>query len=44
MFRRYEAGEKAIEICRDFKVSRTIFYKWLKRHREALTDDKRRAL
>lgn len=30
---RYEAGEKISSICRDFHISRTIFYRWLKRFR-----------
>lgn len=35
MIRRFEAGEKATDICRDFNVSRTIFYRWLKRYQGA---------
>src|SRR3989338_447640 len=32
--RRYEAGEKVSNICKDFNISRTIFYRWLKRYSE----------
>ncbi|OGK19092.1 hypothetical protein A2799_04835 [Candidatus Roizmanbacteria bacterium RIFCSPHIGHO2_01_FULL_39_24] len=32
--RRFEAGEKVAKICRDFGVSRTIFYRWLKRYEQ----------
>ncbi|KKQ94585.1 MAG: hypothetical protein UT20_C0037G0006 [Candidatus Levybacteria bacterium GW2011_GWA1_39_11] len=34
MMRRFEAGEKVAKICRDFGVSRTIFYRWLKRYEQ----------
>lgn len=30
--RRREAGDKIAGICRDFKISRTIFYKWLAKY------------
>ncbi|MFH0864335.1 MAG: helix-turn-helix domain-containing protein, partial [Candidatus Gottesmanbacteria bacterium] len=32
MIRRFEAGEKIAEICREFGTSRTTFYKWYKRY------------
>lgn len=35
MIRRFEAGEKVSRICKDFGVSRTVFYRWLKRYNEA---------
>jgi len=44
MMRRLEAGDKVSNICRDFKVSRDIFYKWLKRYQEAQDLVKREAL
>ncbi len=38
MITRYEQEEKAHIICKDFAVSRTIFYKWLKRYRQSNND------
>src|SRR3989338_8807539 len=32
MIRRFGQGEKVTVLCREFKVSRTIFYRWLKRY------------
>jgi len=32
MVRRHEAGDRVADICRNFDVSRTIFYRWLKRY------------
>lgn len=40
MIRRFEAGEKISVICRDFSVSRTIFYRWLKIYTLALPKDR----
>ena len=35
LLRRYEAGEKVTILCREFGFSRTIFYRWLKRYKDA---------
>ncbi len=35
MIRRYEAGDKASDICRDFGISHTLFYRFLKRYQKA---------
>ncbi|MDO8658754.1 MAG: helix-turn-helix domain-containing protein, partial [Candidatus Levybacteria bacterium] len=44
MIRRFEQGENISNICRDFSVSRTIFYRWLKRYQKAAEDKKREVL
>jgi glycosyltransferase involved in cell wall biosynthesis/transposase len=44
MIKRFEAGESVIQICRDFRVSRTTFYKWLARYKQAGVDMKSSAL
>ena len=49
MLRRVEAGERISAVCRDFQISRTIFYQWLKSYKqsgsrtEALHDRRQRA-
>lgn len=35
MLRRFEAGDPISAICRDFQVSRTIFYRWLRSYRQS---------
>ncbi|MDP2632657.1 MAG: glycosyltransferase family 2 protein [Candidatus Curtissbacteria bacterium] len=40
IIRRFEAGEKVAKLCREFGISRTVFYRWLKRYREASDDYK----
>lgn len=32
IIKRYETGETATELCNKFGISRTIFYRWLKRY------------
>ncbi|MDO8657649.1 MAG: transposase, partial [Candidatus Levybacteria bacterium] len=44
MIRRFEQGDKISNICHDFSVSRTIFYRWLKRYQKAADDKKREVL
>ncbi len=44
MIRRFEAGENVSQICRDFGISRTIFYRWLKRYQSVSEENKRAAL
>ena len=34
IIKRYETGESVASLCNSFGVSRTIFYRWLKRYRE----------
>ncbi|MBI2595995.1 glycosyltransferase [Candidatus Daviesbacteria bacterium] len=34
MLRRFENGDKVTQICKDFNVSRTVFYRWLKRYQQ----------
>lgn len=38
MIHRYYIGESATDLCREFGVSRTIFYKWLNLYRKSHTD------
>ena len=33
MLRRFEAGEKVSHLCREFGISRTLFYRWLSRYK-----------
>lgn len=35
LIRQYEMGRSIISICRDFNISRTIFYKWLKIYKKS---------
>src|SRR3989344_2686115 len=44
VIRRFEAGEKIANLCREFGISRTIFYRWLARYRQAAQEAKREAL
>ena len=44
MIRRFESGERVAQICKDFRASRTAFYRWLNRYRSAATEEKRRFL
>src|SRR3989344_2976273 len=44
MIRRFEAGEKITDLCREFGVSRAIFYRWLARYRQAPQEAQREAL
>ena len=40
MIRRFKAGEKIAPLCREFCISRTTFYKWLKRYQNVSKDKK----
>jgi len=44
MIRRFEAGEKISGLCREFGVSRAVFYRWLNRYREVSEEKQREAL
>ncbi len=35
MIRRFENGDSINTICRDFRISRTIFYNWLKKYKKS---------
>ena len=44
IMRRYNTGEKISYLCKEFHISRTIFYRWLKRYQKAEPQMKRNAL
>ncbi|MFC1727722.1 helix-turn-helix domain-containing protein, partial [Patescibacteria group bacterium] len=44
MIRRHKAGEKVANLCREFNISRTAYYKWLKRYNQAAQEKKRQVL
>ncbi len=40
MIRQFEKGEKISHICKDYGVSRTAFYKWLKIYKDSTPENK----
>ncbi|MBI4100792.1 glycosyltransferase [Candidatus Microgenomates bacterium] len=44
MIERVKAGSPVTKVCQDFGVSRTIFYRWLKRYEAAVEDQRLEAL
>ncbi|MDP3955254.1 MAG: helix-turn-helix domain-containing protein, partial [bacterium] len=44
IMRRFESGEKVSYLCREFGISRTIFYRWLKRYQKAREGEREAAL
>jgi len=44
MIRRFEAGDKVAHICKGFGLSRTTFYKWLKRYEQASGERRKASL
>lgn len=44
MIRRVQAGEPVSKVCEEYGISRTIFYRWLKRYEEAMEGQRLEAL
>ncbi|MBI2034542.1 MAG: helix-turn-helix domain-containing protein, partial [Candidatus Levybacteria bacterium] len=40
MFRRFDAGESVRDLCKQFDISRTTFYKWINLYRKGKNTDK----